>query len=67
MINVKLYISLIKIYNFKLYNLIKNCNYNGIFINLLIYFDFQYKKKSIIMLPLVGVMNIMKINQYKIH
>jgi len=67
MINVKLYISLINIYNFKLYNLIKICNYNGIFIILLFYFDFQYKTKSIIMLPLVGVMNIMKINQYKIH
>jgi hypothetical protein len=42
-------------------------------VNLLYFFnfDFQYKPKTTIvlnsMLPLVGVMNIMKINQYQIY
>jgi hypothetical protein len=40
-------------------------------ISLFIYY-FQYKQKAIcimlnLMLPLVGVVNIMKINQYQIH
>jgi len=36
-----------------------------------VYFNFQYKSKATIMLnlvlPLVGIMNIVKINQYQIH
>jgi hypothetical protein len=43
------------------------CKYNGIVIILFVLFYFQYKSKATIILPLVGVLNIMKNNQYQIH
>jgi hypothetical protein len=46
-------------------------NYNGISYWFICNYDVQYKPKAIIMLnlvlPLVGIMNIVKINQYQIH
>jgi hypothetical protein len=49
----------------------KYWNYNEISYYFIFNFDFQYKPKVIIMLnsmlPLVRIMNTMKINQYKFY
>jgi len=48
-----------------------NYNYNQISYWFICKFDFQYKPKGTnmlnLLLPLVGIMNIMKINQYQIQ
>jgi hypothetical protein len=51
--------------------IIQFLNYNEISYWFICKFDFQYKSKATIMLylvlPLVGIMKIMKINQYQIE